>query len=237
MLAAGVRPWRHLTHLVLTRTDALHLAAHRPSHLRSALLAPRLEAQVKHREREREAQRVESLQAEIAQLRAEVSVLTERAHRMTRHLKQFERDFSQRSGTIEGRVEVLERYGSGAGGSGMDLVWRGTGKIVKGVVCTAFPFMESWFEDQDGIGRKCRARGKAAKRLRGVNNLPPVPEVDETKVHGLNTGNQNLAGAHVSSKHEREQVGGVGVRVASAMTWPLRFMREVVVGGFKIVRG
>ncbi|KAG9083249.1 hypothetical protein FS749_006185 [Ceratobasidium sp. UAMH 11750] len=111
VLAAGVRPWRHLTHLLLTRTDALHLAAHQPSHLRPAFLA-RLAAPHGERERERQKERemdrarIEALENEIAALKSEMSALSGRTRTMAKTIK----DVDRRAGTIEGRVEG---YGTG----------------------------------------------------------------------------------------------------------------------------
>jgi hypothetical protein len=162
---------------------------------------------------------------------------------MAKHLRLVEREFAKRSGAVEGRVEILERYGSNAGGSGMELVWRGIGKVVKGALCTAFPFMERWFDEatetmQQEKG-KGRTRGKKAKRLRAtVNNLPPVPEeVDDPRViNGIRDGHAKVSsGIHATPR--QEQASGPGTWLISVVTWPLRLMRGIVVGWFGIMRG
>ncbi|KAJ1300953.1 hypothetical protein OPQ81_003378 [Rhizoctonia solani] len=167
VLAAGVRPWRHLAHLILTRTDALHLAAHRPSQFRSALLAPAVEAEVRSREREKDSRRVTELENQMHQLQGELNILHERLNRMAKHVQTSD----TRAKQLQDRLEALERYGANASVSGVELVWKGAGKIVKGLVCGVFPFMERWFEETEGEivrGRgKAKSRGKKGKRLRG----------------------------------------------------------------------
>ncbi|KAG8679378.1 hypothetical protein FRC08_017015 [Ceratobasidium sp. 394] len=242
VLAAGVRPWRHLTHLLLTRTDALHLAAHRPSHLRPAFLA-RLAAP--HGEREREKQkeremdraRIEALENEIAAPKGEMSVLGARAHAMAKAVK----DVDRRAGTIEGRVEVLERHGNGLGQSGVG-VWDGLGMIgagvinvVHGMVCVVFPFMAGRGPD---VGSKVGSGGKKkAKTLRRVvNNLPPVPEADESVADGKPTGGVHVdrTGRDCSGGCSSEGAVGALNGAADMVTWP---MRGVSMGYVKSVAG
>ncbi|CAE6451884.1 unnamed protein product [Rhizoctonia solani] len=234
VLAAGVRPWRHLAHLILTRTDALHLAAHRPSQFRSALLAPGIEAQVRHREREKDSQRVAELEAQIRQLHSELNILHERFNRMGKHVQMSDSQAKQ----LSGRVEALERYGANASVSGVELVWKGMRKIFKGLVCGVFPFMEKRFEEtQEEILRgrgKGKTRVKKGKRSRGVvNNLPPVLEVDEAKVAN---GDSGIAPAYSRREHPTEAVkwAGTGVNI---VTWPVRAMRAIVIGWFGVLRG
>ncbi|KAG8722534.1 hypothetical protein FRC11_002695, partial [Ceratobasidium sp. 423] len=214
VLAAGVRPWRHLAHLVLTRTEALHLAAHRPSQFRNALLAPGLEAEIRHREREKDSRRVTELEHQIHQLQGELNILHERLNRMAKYVQTSDTKAKQ----LHGRVEMLERYGANASVSGVELVWKGIGKIFKGLVCGVFPFMERWFNETEGEIVRERAKGKSrvkkGKRLRGaVNNLPPVPEVDEAK---LVNGDSGIPPAH---HHKREHTGsgvnweGIGINI------------------------
>ncbi|KAL5639532.1 hypothetical protein ACGC1H_006231 [Rhizoctonia solani] len=232
VLAAGIRPWRHLAHLILTRTDALHLAAHRPSQFRSALLAPGIEAEVRHRERVKDSQRVTELESQVHQLQGELNILHERLNRMAKHVQTSD----TRAKQLLGRLEALERYGANPSGSGVELVWKGTGKIVKGLVCGAFPFMERWFEETEGeLVRdrgKTKLRGKKGKRLR-VNNLPSVPEVDEAKL-----GNVDSRIPPVSHKRENPsaRVSWAGGAVA-VVTWPVRAMRGVITGWFGLLRG
>ncbi|CUA77081.1 hypothetical protein RSOLAG22IIIB_06495 [Rhizoctonia solani] len=233
VLAAGVRPWRHLAHLILTRTDALHLAAHRPSQFRSALLAPGIEAEVRHREREKDSQRVTELESQVHQLQGELNILHERINRMAKHVQMSD----TRAKQLVGRLEALERYGPNASGSGVELVWKGMGKIVKGLVCGAFPFMERWFEDTEGEAVKDRGKGKSrakkGKRLRGVNNLPPVPEVDEAKLGHVDS---RIPPVHPRRENPSAQVSWAGGGV-TVVTWPVRAMRGVATGWFGLLRG
>ncbi|CAE6464702.1 unnamed protein product [Rhizoctonia solani] len=234
VLAAGVRPWRHLAHLILTRTDALHLAAHRPSQFRSALLAPGIEAEVRHREREKDNQRVAELETQIRQLQGELNILHERFNRMAKHVQASDSQAKQ----IYGRVETLERYGTNASVSGVELVWKGTGKIFRGLVCGVFPFMEKWFEETEGeilkARRKEKVRVKKGKRSRGVvNNLPPVLEVDEAKV---SNGDSGVPTVNPRREHPTVTVNWAGTGV-NIVTWPVRTMRAIVTGWFGLLRG
>ncbi|KAH7337827.1 hypothetical protein B0J17DRAFT_629348 [Rhizoctonia solani] len=233
VLAAGVRPWRHLSHLILTRTDALHLAAHRPSQFRSALLAPGVEAEVRHREREKDSQRVTELENQMHQLQGELNILHERLKRMTKHVQTS----NTRTQQLYDRLETLERYGANASGSGVELVWKGMGKVIKGMVCGAFPFTERWFEGTEGEAVKERgkgkSRGKKGKRLRGVvNNLPPVPEVDEAKLGNTDSG----IPPHYRRENPSANVSWAGAGV-NVVTWPVRTMRSIVTGWFVVLGG
>ncbi|CAE6471323.1 unnamed protein product [Rhizoctonia solani] len=237
VLAAGVRPWRHLAHLVLTRTEALHLAAHRPSQFRSALLAPGIEAEIRHREREKDSQRVSELEQQIHQLQGELNILHERFNRMAKYVQTSNTKAKQ----LHDRVETLERYGANASVSGVELVWKGMGRIFKGLVCGMFPFMERRFEETEGeVLRergKGKSRGKKGKRLRGiVNNLPPVPEVDEAKLVNGESGIPPAHHHHHRREHTSSGVDWVGVGI-NIVTWPVRTMRSVVTGWFGLLRG
>ncbi|KAF8686397.1 hypothetical protein RHS04_00059 [Rhizoctonia solani] len=234
VLAAGVRPWRHLAHLVLTRTDALHLAAHRPSAFRSALLAPGAEAEVRHREREKDSRRVAELEGQVRQLQGEMNILHERFKRMAKHVQTADSQVAQ----LSARLETLERYGANASVSGVELVWKGARKVVKGLVCGIFPFMEKWFEGTQvdvsrGRGGKGTSRGNKGKRSRGVvHNLPPVLEVDEAKAA---SGDARVPPAHIKREHPTSSVSwaATGVDVA---TWPVRAMRAIATGWFRVLR-
>ncbi|KAG8679495.1 hypothetical protein FRC08_016949 [Ceratobasidium sp. 394] len=243
VLAAGVRPWRHLTHLLLTRTDALHLAVHRPSHLRPAFLG-RLAAPYGERERERQRQReidrarIETLENEIVALKSEMNALGARARTTAKAVK----DVDRRAGTIEGRVEVLERHGNGLGQSGVG-VWDGLGMIgagvinvVHGMVCVVFPFMAGRGPD---VGSKVGSGGKKkAKKLRRVvNNLPPVPEADESVVDGKPASEVHLDGTGQDCLGVCSSEGAVGALSGAVdmVTWPMRAMRGVSIGYFKAV--
>jgi hypothetical protein len=198
------------------------------------LLAPGIEAQVRHREREKDSQRVAELETHIRQLHSELNILHERFNRMGKHVQMSDSQAKQ----LSGRVEALERYGANASVSGVELVWKGMRKIFKGLVCGVFPFMEKRFEDtQEEILRgrgKGKTRVKKGKRSRGVvNNLPPVLEVDEAKVANVDSG---IAPAYSRREHPTEAVkwAGTGVNI---VTWPVRAMRAIVIGWFGVLRG
>ncbi|KAG9103670.1 hypothetical protein FRC07_009947 [Ceratobasidium sp. 392] len=243
VLAAGVRPWRHLTHLLLTRTDALHLAAHQPSHLRPAFLSrlagPYQERErVKEMERGKERARIEALENELAVLKAELNSMNARTRMMTKTLKDVER----RAVTVQGRVEVLERHGNGMDQAG---VWDGLGMIGAGVInvmhgllCVVFPFMAV---DSPGSGKHARTASggkKKAKKLRGaVNNLPPVPEADESlAANGLDANGIHLDGMGKNSSGvfpPKDKSLGVVGGIVDNITWPMRVMRGVLMGFVK----
>ncbi|KAG8742414.1 hypothetical protein FRC10_001548 [Ceratobasidium sp. 414] len=240
--------WRHLTHLLLTRTDALHLAAHRLSHLRPAFLAwlaaPHGERE-RERERERETDRarIEVLENELAVLRAEMSALNARTRSMTEAVK----DVDRRAGTIEGRVEVVERHGNGLGQPGGVGVWDGLGmvgagviNVVHGMLCVVFLFMAEHGPD---VGSKTNDGGKKkGKKLRRVvNNLPPVPEADESVVDGRRVGSNGVPldgmGQDGSGVHSSEGIIGALGGTVNMVTWPMRAMRGVSMGFAKAVAG
>lgn len=237
VLAAGIRPWRHLTHLLLVRTDALHLAAHRPSQLRASLLArdpaPRVD------QLERESAKVDSLMAEVGQLRVDLANVINRSRAMGKVIKGLEKEAARRTGIIEGRVEVLERHGAGVdSGKGLGLVsagiaqvGRGIGQMFKSALWAIFPFMA----EQNAQKRPTRmsGSGKKARRLRGVvGSLPPVPETDEagveTKIGGvtLDSEGQDSSGVYPPSRSGGSS--GLISKLVSAVTWPLRFMRGLL---------
>ena len=237
VLAAGIRPWRHLTHLLLVRTDALHLAAHRPSQLRASLLArdssPRIEQQL-----ERENAKVDALMAEVGQLLVDLSTVISRSRAMGKVIKGLQKEVARRADIIEGRVEVLERHGAGVeSAKGLGLVGAGVGQVGRGisqmftsVLWTIFPFMA----EQNTQKRSARADGKKARRLRGVvGSLPPVPETDEagveTKVGGARLDHEGRDGSGVHSSSSGAGSGPVSMLVDAA-TWPLRLMRGLLRG-------
>ncbi|QRV84512.1 bZIP transcription factor [Ceratobasidium sp. AG-Ba] len=195
VLAAGIRPWRHLTHLLLTRTDALHLATHRPSHLRAAFLQ-KISGPYKEQQREREQDRakIHALESELAHLRSELNILSTRTRAMAKSLK----DVDRRTTATQGRVELLERHGNinGTTDAGVG-IWDGLGMIgagvigiVQGALCALFPFMASRANLNEKRGRK---KGKKLPGRGSVNHLSPVPEEHP---NGLDAAN----GIHLDGK-------------------------------------
>ncbi|KAF8604807.1 hypothetical protein BDV93DRAFT_605734 [Ceratobasidium sp. AG-I] len=238
VLAAGIRPWRHLTHLLLVRTDALHLAAHRPSQLRASLLArdssPRIEQQL-----ERENAKVDALMAEVGQLRVDLASVISRSRAMGKVIKGLEKEVARRAGIIEGRVEVLERHGAGSDpgkglglvGTGIGQVGSGIGQMFKSMLWSIFPFMA----EQNTQKRPARVGGKKARRLRGVvGSLPPVPETDEagveTMVRGATLDKEGRDNPGVYSSSSSGGSFGFVSMLVNAVTWPFRFMRGVLRG-------
>ncbi|KAF8604811.1 hypothetical protein BDV93DRAFT_605737 [Ceratobasidium sp. AG-I] len=238
VLAAGIRPWRHPTHLLLARTDVPHLVAHRPSQLRASLFArdssPRIEQQL-----EKENAKVDALMAEVGQLRVGLASVISRSSAMGKVINGLEEEVARRAGIIEGRVEVLERHEAGTDpgkslrlvGTGISQVGSGIGQMFKSILWTIFPFMA----EQSTQKRPARVGGKKARWLHGVvGSLPLVPGTDgagvEAKIGGATMGNEGQDNSGVYSSSSSRGSSGLVLMLVSAATWPFRFMRGLLRG-------
>ncbi|KAG8697498.1 hypothetical protein FRC08_006490 [Ceratobasidium sp. 394] len=118
------------------------------------------------------------------------------------------------------------------------MIGAGVINVVHGMVCVVFPFMAGRGSD---VGSKVGSGGKKkAKKLRRVvNNLPPVPEADESVADGKPTSEVHLneTGRDSSGLCSSEgTVGALGGAV-DMVTWPMRAMRGVSMGYVKAVAG
>ncbi|KAG8791329.1 hypothetical protein FRC12_009560 [Ceratobasidium sp. 428] len=191
-------------------------------------------------ERGKERIKIEALENELAVLKAELNALSNRTRMMTKNLK----DVAQRTTTVQGRVEVLERHGNGVDQAG---VWDGLGmvgagviSVVHGLLCVIFPFMAE-SQGSSKHARTASGGNRKAKKLRStVNNLPPVPEADESPAaNGLDANGIHLDGMGRTSSGvstPKESSGVIG-GVVETITLPMRMMRGVTMGFVKGVAG